>query len=44
MLVTLPWRALAKRTAGEAVTKRRFVVEADVFFKRTRMRKKGVEF
>jgi hypothetical protein len=32
MLVTLPWRTLAKRTVGMAVTKRHFGVEADIFF------------
>jgi hypothetical protein len=32
MLVTIPWRTLAKRTVVEAVTKRRFVVVAGIFF------------
>jgi len=32
MLVTLPWRTLAKRTVGEAVTKRHFMAEAAIFF------------
>ena len=32
MLGTLPWRKSAKWTVEEAVTKRHFMAEADIFF------------